>query len=215
MELRSDPITRSWVLVGHQEQTSMPADGCPLCPGRAADSRALLKLPSSGTGQICVIPHFRALYRIEGDVERRPDGIYDRMRSVGAHEIIIESPDHSQSLACLSDDQIERVLEAYALRVLDLKRDPRFKYITVFRNHGLQAGAEWGHPYSEVTATSFCRDEFFMSCGRHVIGTRRRNGVYFATSCARKRSRRDASLTWRAIIWLSALMPLVFPSNFG
>lgn len=53
------------------------------------------------------------------------------MRPVGAHEIIVESPDHNQSLARMTDDRIERVLEAYALRILDLKRDLRFKLPSV------------------------------------------------------------------------------------
>lgn len=154
MELRRDPITRSWVRVGHREDLPMSTDGCPLCLGRKA-LPALLELPAPGAPQVCVIPHFHPLYRIEGDAEREADGVYDRMHAVGAHEIIIESPDHDQSLACMSDDQIERVLEAYALRILDLKRDPRFKYVTVFQNRGALAGAEWEHPYSEVTATMF------------------------------------------------------------
>ena len=55
----------------------------------------------------------------------------------------------------MTDDRIERVLEAYALQILDLKRDPRFKYITVFENRGALAGAEWEHPHSEVTASTF------------------------------------------------------------
>jgi UDPglucose--hexose-1-phosphate uridylyltransferase len=115
----------------------------------------LLELPNPAAAQVRVIPHFHALYRIEGNAERRPDGIYDCMRSVGAHEIVIESRAHGQSLALMSDDQIERVLQAYALRILDLKGDRRFKYITVFRNNGLLAGAEWDHPYSEIVATTF------------------------------------------------------------
>jgi UDPglucose--hexose-1-phosphate uridylyltransferase len=155
MELRSDPITRSWVRAGHREDLPMPAGACPLCPGRAADLRTILELPAAGAAQVRVIPHFRPLYRVEGDTGRQGDGIYDRMRPVGAHEIIVESADHNESLARMSDDQIELVLEAYALRILDLKRDPRFKYITVFENRGALAGAEWEHPYSEVTATVF------------------------------------------------------------
>src|SRR5690349_7204695 len=155
MELRSDPITRSWVLVGDQEQNPMPPNDCLLCPGRAPELRMLLELPNPAAAQVRVIPHFHALYRIEGNAERRPDGIYDCMRSVGAHEIVIESRDHGQSLGLMSDDQIERVLQAYALRILDLKGDRRFKYITVFRNNGLRAGAEWDHPYSEIVATTF------------------------------------------------------------
>src|SRR5438874_2726746 len=152
MELRKDPITRSWVRVGHGENVSLPSDSCPLCGNGAGDAPTLLQLPASGTPQVRVIPHFHPLYAIEGEAERIPDGMYDRMRAVGAHEIIIESPNHNLSLAAMSDDQIDCVLQAYASRILDLKRDPRFKYVTVFKNRGTLAGSEWTHPYSQVTA---------------------------------------------------------------
>jgi UDPglucose--hexose-1-phosphate uridylyltransferase len=157
MELRKDPITRSWVSVGHGEELpNAPAYGCPLCPEATGKIEALLKLPASGGApQVCVIPHFHPLYTIEGEPERMPEGIYDCMRPIGAHEIIIESPDHNKSLGQLSDEQIDRVLEAYASRILDLKRDSRFKYVTVFENRGALAGGEWAHPHSQVTATTF------------------------------------------------------------
>jgi UDPglucose--hexose-1-phosphate uridylyltransferase len=154
MELRKDPITRSWVRVGHAEDLPLPADGCPLCPGRAGVN-PLLELSANGTAQVRVIPHFHPLYRIEGEPARIPDGMYDRIRPVGAHEIIVESPDHKQSFAKMGDEQIERVLQAYAMRIVDLKRDPRFKYVAVFQNRGPLSGAEWDHAYSQVTATMF------------------------------------------------------------
>src|SRR5215471_11370569 len=141
MELRKDPITRSWVRVGHREDFPAQA-ACPLCDGNSDGIRPLLKLPATGPVQVRVIPHFQPLYRIEGEPGRMPDGIYDRMRPLGAHEIIIESPDHNSTLARMSDEQIERVLEAYALRVADLKRDLRFKYVTVFENRGRLSGGE-------------------------------------------------------------------------
>jgi UDPglucose--hexose-1-phosphate uridylyltransferase len=155
MELRKDPITRSWVRVGHREDVAIPDYGCPLCADRSAEVPALLELPSRDNAQVRVIPHFHPLYGIEGDAGRTADGIYDRMRPLGAHEIIIESQDHNQKLACMSDEQIEHVLQAYALRIVDLKRDARFKYVTVFENRGTVAGSEWAHPYSQVTATTF------------------------------------------------------------
>jgi UDPglucose--hexose-1-phosphate uridylyltransferase len=154
MELRKDPITRSWVRAGQREELAAAAEGCPLCPGHA-NLPTLLELPSGRVPQVRVIPHPQPLYRIEGEVERLPEGIYDRMRPVGAHEIIIESPDHKATLSKMSDAQIEWVLEAYAQRVTDLKGDPRFKYVTVFRNQGALAGAEFDHPMSQVTATMF------------------------------------------------------------
>jgi UDPglucose--hexose-1-phosphate uridylyltransferase len=77
------------------------------------------------------------------------------MAPIGAHEIIVETPDHTRSLPSLSDEEIQRVLEAYALRTADLKRDGRFKYVTVYKNQGAQSGEEWTHAHSQLTATTF------------------------------------------------------------
>ena len=140
-----------WAIV----KISIAQEGCPLCPNQSQSVKPLLELPANGSAQVRVIPHFQPLYRIEGEPGRMPDGIYDRMRPLGAHEIIIESPDHQLALARMSDEQIECVLQAYALRIADLKRDLRFKYVTVFENRGALSGGEWEHPHSEVTATTF------------------------------------------------------------
>jgi len=155
MELRKDPITRSWVAVGHPERTADRGGPCPLCPENRIETRPLISLPAEGRWKVRVFPHLRPIYRVEGDVERVADGIYDRMASVGAHEVIAETPDHNVSLGQLPDEHIELVLQAYAARILDLKRDARFKYVTVFKNVGLQSGGEWTHAHSQVTATTF------------------------------------------------------------
>lgn len=155
MELRKDPITRSWVVIGQAERASERESPCPLCLAIRSDSRSLLDLPPQGTPQVRVYPHFRPFYRVEGDPERTAEGIFDRMEAVGAHEIIVETPHHEQTLTELGDEQIARVLEAYAARIADLKRDARFKYVTVLKNKGDAAGQEWSHAYSEVAATTF------------------------------------------------------------
>jgi UDPglucose--hexose-1-phosphate uridylyltransferase len=155
MELRKDPITRSWVAVGHPERAAERPGPCPLCPENRLELRGLLALPADGRWKVRAFPHFRPLYRVEGDPERAANGIYDRMASVGAHEIIVETPEHGVALERLSDEDIELVLDAYAARIIDLKRDSRFKYVTVFKNVGGQSGEEWTHAHSEVTATTF------------------------------------------------------------
>ena len=154
MELRKDPITRSWVLVGHRELLSVVPNQCPLCPTTVGPP-PILQIPSEGPWRVCVRPHSNPLYHIEGDMGRQAEGIYDKMLPVGAHEWIAETPNHEGTLAYLSDDQIATVLEAYRLRILDLKQDRRFKYVSVFRNRGLPAGEELTHPHSEVTASAF------------------------------------------------------------
>src|ERR1700722_12074287 len=136
MELRKDPITRSWVVVGHPERGGHRPDPCALCPEHRIEPRSLLEMPGNGPWQIRVIPHFRPLYHIEGETGRCAEGIYDCMSAIGAHEIIVEARDHLRTFSQLSDDEITRVLEVYAIRISDLNRDARFKYVSIFKNQG-------------------------------------------------------------------------------
>jgi UDPglucose--hexose-1-phosphate uridylyltransferase len=154
MELRKDPITRSWVVIGHQERQKPRPGPCPLCPENCIEAHSLIALPRQGAWQVRVFPHFRPLYRVEGEPGRTAEGIYDRMDLVGAHEIIVETRDHARCLPEFSDEEIERVLEAYALRICDLKRDARFKYVTVYKNQGRHSGEEWTHSHSQLNATT-------------------------------------------------------------
>ena len=155
MDLRKDPITRSWVVVGHREDTCETSGGCPFCPAKVESKPVLLRLPAQGPWQVVVQPHPDPLYRVEGDPARRADGIYDAMQPVGADEIVIETPEHDRKLEDLSEDQILMVMEAWRQRIEDLKRDLRFKYISVYKNYGALAGQEGSHAHSQVTATTF------------------------------------------------------------
>jgi UDPglucose--hexose-1-phosphate uridylyltransferase len=155
MELRKDPITRSWVVVGHREGATETAADCPYCPAKADSQPALLRLPEQGPWQVLVVPHPDPLYRVEGEPNRQADGMYDTMRAVGADEIVIETPEHDRKLEDLSEDQILLVMEAWRQRIEDLKRDLRFKYVSVYKNFGSLAAQEGSHSHSQVTATTF------------------------------------------------------------
>ena len=81
--------------------------------------------------------------------------MYDKMGPLGAHEVVVETPSHEKRMTHFSDEEIERVLWVWGARIADLKKDSRFKYVSVFKNHGVAAGEEWPHAHSEVTATIF------------------------------------------------------------
>jgi UDPglucose--hexose-1-phosphate uridylyltransferase len=157
MELRKDPITRSWVLIGDGELAEVAPPACPYCLGTEASlMQPILSVPLEGQpGGVRVFPHPHPLYRIEGVADRRADGIYDRMRSLGAHEVIVESPDHDSNLSTAPEAHAVALLRCWALRIADLKNDLRFRYVTVFRNRGELAGQQIRHPHSELTATTF------------------------------------------------------------
>jgi UDPglucose--hexose-1-phosphate uridylyltransferase len=153
MELRRDPITQSWVVLGHRDVVEEA--GCPFERPAIDKQQAILNWPAEGPWQVRVLPHPDPLYRIEGEAGRQAEGIYDKMGPIGAHEIIVETPDHNKKFSQLSDDEIERVLWVWATRITDLKKDVRFKYVSVFKNQGELAGEEWSHAHSEVTATIY------------------------------------------------------------
>ena len=102
--------------------------------------------------RVRVVPSKFPVLGIEGDLNRHGEGMYDKMSGIGAHEVIIETPNHSATLGDLTEKQIEEVMWAYKHRVNDLKRDRRFRYILLFRNHGDAAGASLEHPHSQLIA---------------------------------------------------------------
>ncbi len=158
MELRKDPITRSWVITGDDVPDNAPRSEafCRFCPDSPQPAQLIANI--SGTGgpwSSRAVVHPTALYHIEGEPSRRGDGIYDRMRPIGAHEVLIENPRHDRHLWNAGDNEIEQFLLLAAQRIQDLKRDGRFKYVSIFKDYGATAGQEFEHPTSQLTATTF------------------------------------------------------------
>jgi len=46
----------------------------------------------------------------------------------------------------------KNILFAYEQRINELKKDGRFRYISIFKNYGEVAGASMEHPHSQVIA---------------------------------------------------------------
>jgi UDPglucose--hexose-1-phosphate uridylyltransferase len=159
MELRKDPITRSWVITGDDpgESAQRTETACPFCGDSAQSMQVIAVMPSTpASGAVArAVVHPKPLYRIEGEPGRRGDGLYDRMHSVGAHEVLVENPHHDRHLWNASDEEIAHFLRLAAERILDLKRDPRIKYVSLFKDYGKNAGQEFSHPTSQITATMF------------------------------------------------------------
>ncbi len=79
--------------------------------------------------------------------------MYDKMNSVGASEIIIESPDHAVRPEDMGLDQMMRVIKTYKDRMADLERDARLRYTFIYKNSGSEAGAVYSHPVSYLAST--------------------------------------------------------------
>src|SRR5215813_1625250 len=72
----------------------------------------------------------------------------------GAHEVAIESPNHDCYLEQQPIEQVNRVVETWWERHSDLERDPKLRYVLLFKNHGKEAGASLAHPHAQIIATT-------------------------------------------------------------
>jgi len=109
--------------------------------------------PNGPGWRVRVVPNLFPALQIEGDLDKRGEGIYDRMNGIGAHEVIIETPKHVLSLSALSNENVEEVLWTYRDRLVDLKKDKRFIYGMLFKNVGRAAGASLEHTHSQLIVT--------------------------------------------------------------
>lgn len=141
-----------------------PGGFCPFCPGHESKTPpAVLTIGSGGEidrpdaggrsprdWRVRVVPNkFPALGR-EGIPQLTTSGIYDRMGGFGVHDIIVESPEHAGAFAGYSANHAESVVKAWANRYEDIARDPRVRYVLLFRNRGGEAGASLAHPHSQI-----------------------------------------------------------------
>jgi UDPglucose--hexose-1-phosphate uridylyltransferase len=108
---------------------------------------------SSEPWAVRVIPNkFAALSR-EAHPTRSLQHVWRRIEGFGFHEVIIDSPDHSCCMALLPDAHVASILRVYKDRYNLLGMDRRINHVTIFKNHGADAGASLPHPHSQLIAT--------------------------------------------------------------
>ena len=170
-QLRKDPIFNRWVIIS-TERARRPQDFvfekrgeakggfCPFCEGNESKTPPeIISFRKAGTKAnepgwwLRVISNKYPALAIEGDLSRKGIGMFDQMNGVGAHEVIVETTRHIIDIAELSESEIAEVILSYQIRSLDLKKDPRFRYVLIFKNCGEGAGASLEHSHSQIIAT--------------------------------------------------------------
>jgi UDPglucose--hexose-1-phosphate uridylyltransferase len=169
-ELRKDPVMGTWVIISSERGQRPNAFQnvhikttpklCPFCPGNEHNTPPeIISYRPNGTQRnqpgwtLRVISNKYPALIVEGELNRQAIGLFDKMHGIGAHEVIIETPEHQRNIAEMSVEQVRDIFWAYRERMLDLVKDIRLKYILVFKNHGEAAGASIEHPHSQLIAT--------------------------------------------------------------
>lgn len=163
--LRYDATTGDWVIFAPERarrpmppespRAAAPLPGlCPFCPGHEDLAQPeIYTVREGGAWQVRVVANRFPILRIEEDNVRGDDGaLFRNMHGCGAHEVIIESADHTRILMQQPVEQIERILRTLQVRFNDLLRDLRFQALVIFKNHGERAGTSLRHPHFQLIA---------------------------------------------------------------
>ena len=198
-ELRLDLVSRDWVVIAtgrskrpeafkkeRREKINIGKKDCPFCQLDKNEKPIAVysggkkikdgKMPSDWT--TIVIPNKFPSFLPHPHLEEEIEGnLYKKMNAVGFCELVL-TRDHKKSLAQLSINKVKEVIDSYQDRYLDLMDRKLVNYISIFHNHGVEAGASQPHPHSQIIATplvdvdlqkSLSNSERYFKRGRKCI----------------------------------------------
>jgi len=180
-EVRKDYILDRWVVIASQRKRR-PTDFvkakevkkpsiCPFCPGNERTTPPAVLVYLKANGEIvkdkdqdglrhrdwlvrCVSNLYPAFTPpTGGGVKVGEAGNFESMEAVGHHEVLVESPDHDEHPGAARVSQLVHVLNAYQDRFESLSSNAYVRYVSIFRNHGLDAGASLSHAHTQIIAT--------------------------------------------------------------
>jgi UDPglucose--hexose-1-phosphate uridylyltransferase len=164
-ELRRDLVNQHWVAVASGQAlkpcdfpiarkkitiSSPPAD-CPFCVGNEAMTpEAVTVIPDENSWRFRVVPNKFTAFSLRENLKTSQRGLYPVMSSWGAHEVVIETPQHGLELQDYSLEHVEAYLQLLCRRYRELVRDERIRYIQIYKNRGMLAGATMEHSHSQI-----------------------------------------------------------------
>jgi len=166
-EMRFNPITRDWVIVA-PGRSQKPNDfrpvpktreprpphraDCPFCVGNEEPLESQRISGPDGSWLVRAVPNkFPALSGTH-DLQPVTRGTFRSMNAGGAHEVVIEHPQHNLTVADMEAAHIAQVLGLYRDRYVALRQNPAIETIIIFKNHGERAGTSLHHPHSQIVA---------------------------------------------------------------
>ena len=169
-EYRKDPVLNQWVLIAPEKTVPYQSikkqvvsenipefdEKCPFCTFDGKDTKILLKynFRDQNKWDLLVIPAPNPYLKVETELKKEGEGIYDLISGTGANEIIIESPIHNQFTHKMDLNRVEQIFWAYHDRTVDLKNDLRLEYLLFFKEFGITAENTLIHPHSKMIATT-------------------------------------------------------------
>jgi len=163
-ELRLDLVSNDWVVIATSRarrpetfakkeriKDEVSKKDCPFCQSKILDKSVLTLNKKDGSWFILSMPNDFPAFSPGQGLNERTDGPHQIMNGLGYHEVIITS-DHKKQMAQFSQEEMRIAIDLYLQRYIDLSSKKFIKYVSIFHNHGREAGASVAHPHSQLIA---------------------------------------------------------------
>ncbi len=163
-ELRMDLVSNDWVIIAtgrgrrpesfaesKRKKSVQSKKDCPFCQKKNIQEKLARRDKKDGNWFVISIPNKYPALSGEKELKERKLGPNRIMQGVGYHEVIITA-DHDRQAAQFNQQEMEMLVDMYQSRYIDLINKPYIKYVSIFHNHGQEAGASVAHPHSQVMA---------------------------------------------------------------
>jgi len=179
-EMRKDYLLDRWVVISAARK-KRPTDfvkpreekkpgQCAFCPDNEhmTPPATLVYIPSDGKIRkekdqnghrhknwlVRCVPNLYPAFAPPTDIETSvSEADFQRLKAVGHHEVIIESPNHDAHPGVAKVSQLIHVVNACLDRLREISEKDYVKYVSIFRNHGQEAGASLSHAHTQIIAT--------------------------------------------------------------
>jgi UDPglucose--hexose-1-phosphate uridylyltransferase len=151
--LRWHPLRQEWVIyAAHRQGRTFlpPKEFCPLCPSRPEGW--ITEVPWSDFEVVVFQNRFPALVP---EAPEPPHLMVPTAPARGVCEVVVYTPEHSGSLATLSAERRELLLEVWVDRYRELLAQEEIAFVMPFENRGAQVGVTLHHPHGQIYAYPF------------------------------------------------------------
>ena len=165
-EIRYDRMNDTHVIIaperlhrpdcGINNKNEIADETCPFCEGNESMTPPeIFAVRKSDTfanevgWQTRVVPNLYKAVQIE-TANQHHYSRFEYLEGFGAHEIIIDTPNHHTSMTQWNHTEMQEWLKTLRARVADLRQDYRIAYISLFKNEGIGAGATQPHSHTQL-----------------------------------------------------------------
>ncbi|RLE53792.1 MAG: sulfate adenylyltransferase [Candidatus Methanomethylicota archaeon] len=182
-EIRKHYFLDKWVIVAEKRRArpkptivekTAEAELCFFCPGNerltppaslayVLEGNELKKAVEQGDQRVknwlirCFPNKYPALTP-QAKLRRRNDWL-KAMAARGFHEVLVETPNHNADLDTIEEEQLALALSAIFERARHYASQSFVKYISIFKNSGVAAGASISHPHTQLATLPFVPEE--------------------------------------------------------